>query len=68
VGLAAGVSPGPLLVLVITSTLRGGLRHGLAVAGRHRLSTKAYRRLVLAAGVALLVLAIIMVVEYGGRL
>lgn len=32
IGLAAGVSPGPLLVLVITSTLRGGLRNGLAVA------------------------------------
>jgi threonine/homoserine/homoserine lactone efflux protein len=32
IGLAAGISPGPLLVLVITSTLRGGLRHGIAVA------------------------------------
>ncbi|MBE7370361.1 LysE family translocator [Dermacoccus barathri] len=31
-GLAAGVSPGPLLVLVVTATLRGGLRRGLAVA------------------------------------
>lgn len=32
IGLAAGVSPGPLLVLVITATLRGGLVHGAAVA------------------------------------
>jgi threonine/homoserine/homoserine lactone efflux protein len=32
IGLAAGISPGPLLMLVITSTLRGGLRHGVAVA------------------------------------
>ncbi|MGX5694241.1 hypothetical protein ACWKWA_13885, partial [Dermacoccus abyssi] len=31
-GLAAGISPGPLLVLVVTATLRGGLRRGLAVA------------------------------------
>ena len=32
IGIAAGISPGPLLMLVITSTLRGGLRHGVAVA------------------------------------
>jgi threonine/homoserine/homoserine lactone efflux protein len=32
IGLAAGISPGPLLVLVISSSLRGGLRHGAAVA------------------------------------
>lgn len=32
VGLAAGVSPGPLLVLVITSTLRSGWRAGTAAA------------------------------------
>lgn len=32
IGLAAGVSPGPLLVLVVTSALRGGLRAGLAAA------------------------------------
>lgn len=38
IGLAAGVSPGPLLVLVISSTLRGGLRHGLAVAAAPLLS------------------------------
>ncbi|AXH96718.1 LysE family transporter [Ornithinimicrobium avium] len=38
IGLAAGVSPGPLLVLVITSTLHGGLRHGLAVAAAPLLS------------------------------
>lgn len=32
IGLAAGVSPGPLLVLVITATLRGGWHHGAASA------------------------------------
>lgn len=32
VGLAAGVSPGPLLFLVVTATLSGRLRDGLAVA------------------------------------
>ena len=32
IGLAAGVSPGPLLFLVITATLSGRLAHGLAVA------------------------------------
>src|SRR5690606_40679233 len=37
-GLAAGVSPGPLLVLVVTSTLRGGLRNGIAVAAAPLLS------------------------------
>lgn len=31
-GLAAGVSPGPLLVLVVTATLRGGVRRGVQVA------------------------------------
>ncbi|MEI6621268.1 MAG: LysE family transporter [Actinomycetes bacterium] len=31
-GLAAGVSPGPLLVLVATTTLRSGWRAGVAVA------------------------------------
>jgi threonine/homoserine/homoserine lactone efflux protein len=29
IGLAAGVSPGPLLVLVVTATLRSGLRAGV---------------------------------------
>lgn len=38
IGLAAGVSPGPLLVLVVTSTLRGGLRNGIAVAAAPLLS------------------------------
>lgn len=32
IGLAAGISPGPLLVLVITATLRGGRRAGLLTA------------------------------------
>lgn len=32
IGLAAGVSPGPLLVLVVTATLRGGWRHGVTTA------------------------------------
>lgn len=32
IGLAAGISPGPLLMLVVSSTLRGGWRHGAAVA------------------------------------
>jgi threonine/homoserine/homoserine lactone efflux protein len=32
IGLAAGVSPGPLLVLVITSTLRSGWRAGALAA------------------------------------
>ncbi len=31
-GLSAGISPGPLLTLVITETLRGGLRAGIRVA------------------------------------
>jgi threonine/homoserine/homoserine lactone efflux protein len=38
IGLASGVSPGPLLVLVISSTLRGGWRHGVAVAAAPLLS------------------------------
>lgn len=38
IGLAAGVSPGPLLMLVIASSLRGGLRHGAAVAASPLLS------------------------------
>lgn len=38
IGLAAGVSPGPLLVLVVTASLRGGLRHGAAVAAAPLLS------------------------------
>jgi threonine/homoserine/homoserine lactone efflux protein len=37
-GLAAGISPGPLLVMVVASTLRGGLRHGMAVAASPLLS------------------------------
>ncbi|MFV0462545.1 MAG: LysE family translocator [Nostocoides sp.] len=32
IGLTAGASPGPLLVLVVTATLRGGWRHGLVTA------------------------------------
>lgn len=32
IGLAAGISPGPLLVLVITATLQGGRRAGLLTA------------------------------------
>ena len=32
-GAAAGISPGPLLVLVVTATLRSGRRAGLLVAG-----------------------------------
>lgn len=32
IGLAAGISPGPLLVLVITSTLRSGWRAGVLAA------------------------------------
>ena len=31
-GLSAGFSPGPLMMLVITTTLRGGFWHGLRVA------------------------------------
>lgn len=38
IGLAAGVSPGPLLVLVITATLRDGWRAGLATAASPLLS------------------------------
>ncbi|WP_203568389.1 LysE family transporter [Aestuariimicrobium ganziense] len=38
IGLAAGVSPGPLLMLVISSSLRGGWRHGTAVAAAPLLS------------------------------
>lgn len=49
IGLAAGVSPGPLLVLVITSSLRGGLRHGVAVAAAPVLSDLVIVGVVLAA-------------------
>lgn len=38
VGLAAGVSPGPLLFLVVTATLSGRLANGLAVAAAPLLS------------------------------
>ncbi len=38
IGLAAGVSPGPLMVLVITQTLRSGWRAGLLTAGAPLLS------------------------------
>lgn len=49
IGLAAGVSPGPLLMLVITSSLRGGLRHGVAVAAAPVLSDLVVVGVVLAA-------------------
>lgn len=49
IGLAAGVSPGPLLMLVITSSLRGGLRHGAAVAAAPALSDLVVVGVVLAA-------------------
>jgi threonine/homoserine/homoserine lactone efflux protein len=32
IGAAAGISPGPLLVLVVTATLKGGWRAGIAAA------------------------------------
>ncbi len=38
IGLASGVSPGPLLFLVVTATLSGRLAHGLAVAAAPLLS------------------------------
>ena len=38
IGLAAGVSPGPLMVLVITQTLRSGWRAGLLTAAAPLLS------------------------------
>ncbi len=49
IGLAAGVSPGPLLVLVVTSSLRGGLRSGAAVAMAPLLSDVVVVAVVLAA-------------------
>jgi threonine/homoserine/homoserine lactone efflux protein len=48
IGLAAGISPGPLLVLVVTSSLRGGLRHGIAVAAAPLVSDLVVVGLVLA--------------------
>ncbi len=38
IGLAAGISPGPLLVLVVTESLRSGWRAGLATAAAPLLS------------------------------
>lgn len=49
IGLAAGLSPGPLLVLVVTESLRSGWRGGMLTAAAPLLSD-----VVVVAGVLLL--------------